>query len=146
MYFKGCISCTEGNRKIEINIWWKLEIREFVFLWSIYQNIAIFRHCPKILSKRVQTCISYTNGDRKMRVNSKRKFEMHHYFLNSLSQILTFLTFLKVFSSRSDVINPKMGEKGSNWYFMYQCNVERKIRIKSKRYFQVNYFFMKLLL
>ena len=121
-------------------------MREFAFLWPIYQNIAILRHYPKILSKKVQTCISYTYGDRKMRVNSKRKFKVDHYFLNSLSQNFDLLDFLKVFSSRSDVINPKMGEKGSNWYFMDQCNVERRIRIKSKRYFQVNYFFMKLLL
>ena len=29
--------------------------------------------------------------------------------------------FFFSFDSPCDVINPKMGQKGSNWYFMYQC-------------------------
>ena len=111
MYFKGCISCTEGNRKIEINIWWKLEMREFIFLWPIYQNVAILRHYPKILSKRFQTCISYTNGDRKMRVNSKRKFEVDHYFLNSLSQSFDLFDFFKSFFIPQWRNQPKNGWK-----------------------------------
>ena len=57
-------------------------------------------------------------------------------------KILTFLTFLKVLTSRGNVINPKIAEKiqiGTSC-----ANVDRKMRIKSKRYFQVNYSFMNL--
>ena len=49
-----------------------------------------------------------------MEVNSKAKFEVKYFFLKPLSQSSEVLT------SRGDVINPKMDEKGPNWYFMYQ--------------------------
>ena len=45
-----------------------------------------------------------------MKVNSKGKFEMKYSFLKPVSQNLNF-------ESRGDVINPKMGQKGLNWYF-----------------------------
>ena len=56
-----------------------------------------------------------------MKGNSKGKLEVKHYFLKYYLKILTFLTFLKGLTSRGDVINQKMAEKGLNWYFMYQC-------------------------
>ena len=36
-----------------------------------------------------------------------------------------------------------MDQKGPNWYFIYQF--DRKMEIKSSRYFEVNYLSMKLL-
>ena len=70
-----------------------------------------------------------------MKANSKGKFEVKYLFLKPLSQNFETLT------TRGDVINPKMGLKGPNWNFMYQF--DRKMKIKSKRNFNVNYSFMK---
>ena len=112
-----------------------------MILWPIYQNIAILRSYSKIGSKRVRTCISYTNGDRKMKVTSKGKFEMNHYFLISLSHTFTLLTFLKVLTLLVAWLTQKWLKKVQ---IGISCtNVDRKIRIKSKRYFQVSYSFMK---
>ena len=66
-------------------------------------------------SKRVQTCISCTNGDRKMKVNTRGKFEVKYLFSKPLSQNCEVLT------PRSDVINPKMGQKGPDLYFISHC-------------------------
>ena len=71
-----------------------------------------------------------------MKANSKGKFEVKYSFLKPLSQNFEILT------PRGDFIYPKMGLKGPNWNFMYQF--DRKMKIKSKRYFNVNYTFMKL--
>ena len=70
-----------------------------------------------------------------MKANSKGKFEVKYSFLKPLSQNFEILT------PRGDFIYPKMGLKGPNWNFMYQF--DRKMKIKSKRYFNVNYTFMK---
>ena len=88
-----------------------------LFLWPIYQNIAILRHYPKIGSKRVRTCISYTNGDRKMKVNSKGKFEVNHYFLNSLSQNFDFFDFFESFDFPRWRHQPKNSWKRSKLVF-----------------------------
>ena len=71
-----------------------------------------------------------------MKANSKGKFEVKYSFLKPLSQNFEILT------PCGDFIYPKMGLKGPNWNFMYQF--DRKMKIKSKRYFNVNYTFMKL--
>ena len=51
-----------------------------------------------------------------MKANSKWKFEAKCSFFKPLSQNFEVLT------PRGDIINPKMGQKGLNWYF-----IERKI-------------------
>ena len=61
------------------------------------------------LAKKAQTCISCTNRDREMKVKSTEKFEVQYSFLKPLSQNFEVLT------PRSEVINPKMGQKGPNW-------------------------------
>ena len=50
-----------------------------------------------------------------MKDNCKGKFEVKYSFLKPLSQNFEVLT------PHGDVINPKMGQKGPNWYFMNQC-------------------------
>ena len=44
-----------------------------------------------------------------MKVKSTEKFEVQYSFLKPLSQNFEVLT------PRSEVINPKMGQKGPNW-------------------------------
>ena len=56
-------------------------------------------------------------------------------FVKPLSQNIEVLT------PRGDVINPKMDQK---FLICISCtNVDRKMKIKSKRYFEVNYSFVK---
>ena len=47
-----------------------------------------------------------------MKDNGKKKFEMKYSFLKPLSENVEVLT------PRGDVINPEMGQKDPNWYFM----------------------------
>ena len=108
-----------------------------LFLWPIYQNIEIVRHYPKIGSKRVRICISYTNGDRKMKVIVKGNLRWTNTFWSHHLKILTFLAFLKVLTSSTQKWLKKV-QTGISC-----TNVNRKMRIKSKRYFQDNYSFMK---
>ena len=64
------------------------------------------------------------------------KFEVKCSFLKLLFQNFEVLTF------RGDVINPNIGQKVNNGI---SCtNVNRKIKIKSSRFSEVNYSFMKL--
>ena len=71
-----------------------------------------------------------------MKVNSKGKFEVKYSFLKSLSQNYEVLTL------RGDVINPKKWVKKVQ-IGISRTNVDGKMKIKSKRYFEVNYSFMK---
>ena len=71
-----------------------------------------------------------------MKANSKGKFVVKYSFLKPLSQNFEILT------TPGDAISPKIVGKGPNWYLC--TNVDRKIKIKSKRNFQVAYSFMKL--
>ena len=50
-----------------------------------------------------------------MKANRKGKFEVKYSFLKPLSQNFENLT------SRGDIMNTKMSQKGPNWYFIYQC-------------------------
>ena len=87
-----------------------------LFLRSLSQNIALLTPTVTTLTQNwVQICISHTNDDRKMKVKSRGKFELKYPFLKPISQ-----TF-EVLPPRGEAINPKMGQKGPNWYFMYQC-------------------------
>ena len=61
---------------------------------------------------------------------------MKNSFLKPLSQKFEALT------SRGDVINLKRDEKGSHCYCIY--HVDRKLKIKTKIYFEVYYSFVKL--
>ena len=75
-----------------------------------------------------------TNGGRKVKFNSKGKFEeINNSFIKPLFQKLEVLT------PRDDVTNTKLGQKRLKLEF----NVDRIMKIKSKRYFEVNYLFMK---
>ena len=90
---------------------------------------------PKLGQKGTKTCTSCTNGDRKMKANSKRKFEVKNSFLKPLSQNL------EVLAPRGDVLAQKWVNKVQ---IGISCtNVDRKMKIKSKRYFEVNYSFKK---
>ena len=64
----------------------------------------------------------------------KAKNKERYSFSKSLSQNF------EVLPPRGDAINPKMGQKGQNGSF---TNIDRKVKIKSKSYFEVNYSFMK---
>ena len=70
-----------------------------------------------------------------MKVNSKRKFEMNYSFLKPLSQNYENLT------PCGAVINPKMGQKIK--IDILCTNIDRMMKVKSKRYFEVNFLFMK---
>ena len=73
--------------------------------------------------------------ERRKQANNKGTFEVKYSILKPLSPNLEVLT------PHGDVINPKLGQKV---LFGISCtNVDRKIKIKSKRYFAVNYLFMK---
>ena len=90
-----------------------------LFLRSIFQNIAVLTPVVKSLThnwvKMAHTCISSTKSDREMKINSNGNSEVRCSFLKTLS-----LSF-KVLIPHSDVINPKMGQKGPNWSFVSQC-------------------------
>ena len=49
-----------------------------------------------------------------MKANIKQKFEVRYSFLKTLFQNF------EIFTPCGGAINPKMGQKGSNCYFMYQ--------------------------
>ena len=65
-----------------------------------------------------------------MKAKNKEKYS----FSKSLSQNF------EVLPPRGDAINPKMGQKGQNGSF---TNIDRKVKMKSKRYFEVKDSFMK---
>ena len=69
-----------------------------------------------------------------LRSEMKAKNKERYSFSKSLSQNF------EVLSPRGDAINPKMGQKDQNGSF---TNIDRKVKMKSKRYFEVNYSFMK---
>ena len=50
-----------------------------------------------------------------MKVSSKGKFEVKYFFLKLVPQ------YFEAFTSRGNVINPKIGQKYRNWYFANQC-------------------------
>ena len=115
--------------------------------WKFVSEIAFSKYCSfdfrgddintKIGSKRAQTCTSCINGDRKMKVNSKEKLGGKYLFSKPLSQNF------EVLSPRGDVINPKFARKKAQT--LISCtNGERKMKIKSKRNFEVRYSFVKL--
>ena len=73
-----------------------------------------------------------------MKVNSKKKFEVKYWFLKPLSQNF------EVFTPCGDVINPKLALKRTQTHISY-TNGDRKMKIKSKRNFQVRNFFIEIL-
>ena len=87
--------------------------------------------------KKVQVSISCTNVDRKMKIKSKKYFGVNCLFMKLFSQNF------EVLAQRGGVINPKLAQKQPNLYLMYS-NGDRKMKISSKRNFQVRYLFMKL--
>ena len=73
-----------------------------------------------------------------MIVNNKEKSEVKYSFLKPLSQNFEVLT------PGGSVINPKMVRKVQ--IGVSGTNVHRKMKIKSKRYFEVNYWFNETIL
>ena len=95
--------------------------------------LAGWRHQPKIGSKRVQTCILCTNSDRKMKANSKGKLEVRFLFLKSLFQ--NFWLPVVTSSTKKSVKKIPIG---------ISCTyIDTKMKIKSKRIFEVKYSFIK---
>ena len=70
-----------------------------------------------------------------MKFNSKGEFEVKYQFLKPLSPNFEVLTPLV------GVINPKMGQKVPVGISI--TNVYRNLKIKGKRYFEVNHSFVK---
>ena len=75
--------------------------------------------------------------ERKMKVKSKRHFEVNYSFMKPFSQNFEVLTQL------GDVINPKLARKRTQSRIS-SANGDRKMKIKSKRNFELSYSFMKL--
>ena len=77
-----------------------------------------------------------------MKVNSKEKLGVKYLFSKPLSQNF------EVLSPRGDVINPKFARKKAqtliSCIIYFNSNGERKMKIKSKRNFEVRYSFVKL--
>ena len=63
-----------------------------------------------------------------MKVNSKEKLAVKYSILKALSKNFEVLT------DHGDNINPKIAQKGSNWYFMYQLVVYETILSKFGSY------------
>ena len=87
--------------------------------------------------KKVQIGISRSNVDRNMNIKRKRYFEVTYSFMKLFSQIFDVLTQLY------DAINPKLARKRVQTCIS-SANGDRKMKIKSKRKFEVRYSFMKL--
>ena len=73
-----------------------------------------------------------------MKGNTKGKFEATRYFLNSLSQNFDFFNFFESFEFPRWRHQPKNGWKRFKLVFYVPMLIG-----KNKRYFQVNYSFMK---
>ena len=87
--------------------------------------------------KKVHVAISCTNVFRKMRLKSKRYFQVNY------SSMKPFSKKIEVLTQRRDVINPKSARKRVQTGI--SCtNSDRKIKIKTKRNFEMRYSFMKL--
>ena len=72
-----------------------------------------------------------------MKIESKRCFEVNYLFMKLFSQNFEVLT------QRGDVINSKLAPKRTQTRIS-GINGDRKMKIKSKRNFEVRYSFMKL--
>ena len=70
-----------------------------------------------------------------MKVNSKGKFKMKNLFLKPVSEHFEVLTPVVTSSTQKWVKQVQIGTSCTN--------VDRKMKIKSKRYFEVNYSFVK---
>ena len=72
-----------------------------------------------------------------MKIKSKRYFEVNYLFMKPFTQNFEVLT------QRGDVINPKLAPKRVQTCISY-TNTDKKMKIKSKRNFEVRCSFMKL--
>ena len=72
-----------------------------------------------------------------MKIESKRYFEVNYLFMKLFSQNFEVLT------QRGDVINSKLAPKRTQTRIS-GINGDKKMKIKSKRNFEVRYSFMKL--
>ena len=87
--------------------------------------------------KKVQIGISCTNIDRKKKIKGMRYCQVNYLFMKPFSQNFEVLT------QHSEVINPKLARKRAQT--CVSCpNGDRRIKIKSKRNFEVRFLFMKL--
>ena len=103
-----------------------------LFQISLSQNLTILTPVVTSLTqnwvKNGPDFFSCTNCDRKMKVNSKGKLEVRISFLKAVYQNFEVLTPLYLLGV---VINPKMGQKSGISF----TNIDRKMKIKTKRYF-----------
>ena len=108
-----------------------------LFQRSRFQNIAVLTPLVRSLTrnwvKKGQNLYFMYQWYRKRKASSKGKSKV--MYSKPLSQNFEVLT------SRGDVTNPKMGQKGPN---LSCTNVYRNMKTKNKRYFEVNDLFMKL--
>ena len=87
---------------------------------SSSQNIAILRLNSKLGQKGSKLVFHIPMAIEKWKLIVKRNLKWSIIFWNYYLKILSFLTFLKVLTSRSDAVIPKMAEKGPDLYFKYQ--------------------------
>ena len=120
----------------------KGDLRWSISFWKHYLKIlnfwllVVMSSTPKWV-KKFQVAISCTNVFRKMRLKSKRYFQVNY------SSMKPFSKKIEVLTQRRDVINPKSARKRVQTGI--SCtNSDRKIKIKTKRNFEMRYSFMKL--
>ena len=94
---------------------------------------------PKLGQKKIRTYISCTNCDRKMKVNSKGKLEARISFLKAFSQNFEVLTPPSP-SPRTSLVRSSTQKciKKVQIGISY-TNIDRKMKIKTKRYFELKY-------
>ena len=130
---QSCISCTAGDREIEINISWNFEARS-MFLKSLFQNIAV-------LTSMVTSLIQKLNqkGPRlvfrvpvviiRWKSIVKENLRLSIRFWNHYLKILKFWLPLVTSPTRKWVKKVEIG---------ISCTcVDKKMKIKSKRYFEM---------
>ena len=120
----------------------KGDLRWSISFWKHYLKIlnfwllVVMSSTPKWV-KKFQVALSCTNVFRKMRLKSKRYFQVNY------SSMKPFSKKIEVLTQRRDVINPKSARKRVQTGI--SCtNSDRKIKIKTKRNFEMRYSFMKL--
>ena len=130
MVIKRWRSIVKGNLSWNIPFW-NHSLKIFKF-W-----LPVVTSSTQKWVRKVQVGISCTNVDRNMKIKSKWYFEMNYSFMKLFSQNFEVLT------QTCDIINPKLARKRAQTGI--SCtNGDWKMKIKSKRNFEVRYSFMKL--
>ena len=107
-------------------------LRCSIRFWNLYFKILKFWLTTQKWVKKVQID---EKDERKMKTKSKRYFEVNYLLMKPFSKNLEVLT------QHGDVLNPKLAQKRAQTYISW---TNRKMKIKSKRSFEMRYSFMKL--